>query len=65
MALYKHLVYVDFINFIRQSSSPPYYMEMLVFKHIQCRFHFSKTEDFMLQRLISENIQETASKCAI
>ena len=51
MTLYKHLVYVDFVRFIRQPDSPPYYMEMLVFKHIQNRFYFSKIKDFMFQIL--------------
>ena len=51
MTLYKHLVYVDFVRFIRQSGSPPYYIEMLMFKHIQNRFYFRKTKDFMFQRL--------------
>ena len=91
MTLYKHLVYVNFVSFIRQSwncylediweffptldlaqsnpwigytlkeelcfssrtGSPPYYMEMLVFKHIQNRFYFRKqkiscTKDWFL-----------------
>ena len=36
-----------------------------MFKHIRIRFNFSKTKDFMFQRLISEHMQRPASKCAI
>ena len=38
-------------------------MEILVFKHIQNRFYFSKTKDFLDQRLISEHMQAPVSKC--
>ena len=40
-------------------------IEMLVFKHIRNRFDFSKTKDFMFQRLVSEHKQRPSSKCAI
>ena len=40
-------------------------IEMLVFKHIRNRFDFSKTKDFMFQRLVSEHKQRPFSKCAI
>ena len=38
---------------------------MLVFKHIQNRFYFSKTNNFMLQKLTSEHNQTPASKYVI
>ena len=38
-------------------------MEILVFKHIQNRFYFSKTKDFLDQRLISEHMQAPVSRC--
>ena len=40
-------------------------MEITVFNHIENRFYFIKTKDFMFQGLISEHIQRPASKCAI
>ena len=50
MTLYKHLVYVDFISFIRQSGSPPYSMEMLVFKNIKKYILFYQIKKFHIPK---------------
>ena len=101
VAFYKHLVYVVFVSFIRQSrncylkdsweflhsldlgKNNPWigytFQRVIRFslrkrfttilrgdsKHIQNRFCFSKTKDFMFQRLISKHMQTPASKCSI
>ena len=101
VTFYKHLVYVVFVSFIRQSrhcylkdsweflhsldlgKNNPWigytFQRVIRFslrkrfttilrgdsKHIQNRFCFSKTKDFMFQRLISKHMQTPASKCSI
>ena len=60
MTLYKYLVSVAFVSSTRKSGSLPYYIEILVFKHIQNIFYFNKTKGFMFQTLFSEHSRAPA-----